>query len=270
MTLISVEKDLCTKCGVCAVPCRIIYWKKGNYPRQLPNTDDFCMRCGYCIGLCPTGALKHAEMPPAETPLIDESLKISFEQCSQLIRARRSIREYKDTDVGKEEFERIIDVARYAPTGHNFQGVHWLVVNNREKVRKVAAIGADWLRGMAGENPQMAEMFSGIVKELDAGHDEFLHDAPSFVITCAQKENRIAATDCVIALSYFDLVANTAGLGCCWAGFLMMAAATYPPMINELKLPHELAPHGAMLVGYPAYPYVRIPARKPAKIIFQP
>ena len=57
MALIEINKETCTKCGLCAVPCRMIYFKEGSYPRQVPGTDEFCMRCGHCVGLCPTGAL---------------------------------------------------------------------------------------------------------------------------------------------------------------------------------------------------------------------
>ncbi len=87
MTLISINRETCTRCGLCAVPCEIIYHKEGSFPRQLPGTDEYCMRCGHCVGLCPNGSLIHAEMPPEETPLIDPSLRISFEQCSQLVKA---------------------------------------------------------------------------------------------------------------------------------------------------------------------------------------
>ena len=268
MTLLAVNKETCTKCGLCAVPCRMIYFKEGSYPRQVPGTDEFCMRCGHCIGLCPTGALSHKEMPPEQTPLIKKSLEISFEQCAQLIKSRRSIREYKDRAVSNKEMERIIEVARYAPTGHNAQEVQWLVVNDRDKVRQIAAIGADWLRFTMQNNPQMAEMFAGIVEELGKGRDMFLQGAPAAVLTFAEKNNPIVATDCIIALSYFDLVAKSAGLGCCWAGFFMFAAASYPPMIKAIGLPEGFAPYGALMVGYPEYKYTRIPARKPARITY--
>jgi nitroreductase/NAD-dependent dihydropyrimidine dehydrogenase PreA subunit len=269
MTLLTVNKETCTKCGLCAIPCRMIYFKEGGYPRQVPGTDEFCMRCGHCIGLCPTGSLTHKEMPAAQTPLIKKSLEISFKQCTQLIKSRRSIREYRDKTVPDKEFERIIEVARYAPTGHNFQGVHWLVINDRKKIDRVRAIGADWLRMVMKTSPQMAEMFAGIVEELDKGRDMFLQGAPAAVLTFAEKPNLIAPTDCVIALSYFDLVAKSAGLGCCWAGFFMMAAASYPPMVEVLALPEGFAPYGALMVGYPKYKYTRIPARKPADIIYR-
>ena len=79
----------------------------------------------------------------------------------------------------------------------------------------------------------------------------------------------MSATDCAIALSYFDLAAKTAGLGCCWAGFFYMSAGSYPDMIKAVALPEGFMPYGALMVGYPKYKYTRIPARKPARIIYR-
>lgn len=266
MTLISINRETCTKCGLCTIPCRMIYMREGSFPRQLPGTDEFCMRCGHCVGLCPTGSLTHKEMPLEETPPIDKSLQINFDQCAQLIKGRRSIREYQDKDVPDDVFQRIIDIARYAPTGHNFQKVQWLVVNDRTMVREIAAIGAEFLRDMMKNNPQMAQMFAGLLQQLDLGRDMFLQGAPAVVLTFTQGDNFIARTDCVIAMSYFDLLATTAGLGCCWAGFMMMAAASYPDMVKALGIPEGYVPYAALMVGYPLYRYTRIPARKPAHI----
>jgi nitroreductase/NAD-dependent dihydropyrimidine dehydrogenase PreA subunit len=269
MTLIQVNKETCTRCGICAEMCGIIHFKEGSYPRQLPGTDEFCLRCGHCVGVCPTGSLTHREMPPEQTPVIKKSLDISFDRCAQLIKSRRSIREFKDKDVPKEKIERIIDIARYSPTGHNMQEVQWLVINDRAYMRKLAAIGADWLRSIIKNNDQMAAIFTGMVERLDAGIDEFFHNAPAAVLAYAGKNNAIAATDCAIALGYFDLAANTAGLGCCWAGFFYMAAGSYPPMMEAVSLPEGFAPYGALMVGYPRYKYHRIPARRPARIIYR-
>lgn len=270
MALIEVNKETCTKCGRCATQCNMIYFEEGRYPRQLPGTDEYCMRCGHCVAICPTGSLTHREMPEAQTPVIDKKLEISFEQCAQLIKSRRSIRNYRDKAVPKTVIERVIDVARYAPTGHNMQDVRWLVINDRAYMRRLAAIGADWLRFMMKNNAQMAALFQGIVQRLDAGVDEFFHKAPAAVVAYAEKNNPMHATDCAIALGYFDLAANTAGLGCCWAGFFYMAAGSYAPMLEAIALPEGFAPYGALMVGYPRYKYNRIPARKPARIIYRP
>jgi nitroreductase/NAD-dependent dihydropyrimidine dehydrogenase PreA subunit len=266
MTLISINQETCTKCGLCSIPCGLIVFKEGSYPTPVPGIDKFCMRCGHCVGYCPTGALKHAEMP--DTPQIKKPLDISYEQCVQLIEGRRSIREYKDQAVHREELEKIIEAARYAPTGHNNQDVRWLVVNDRDKVREIAGIGANWLRWVMKTNPQMAELFAGVVQAMDAGRDMFLQGAPAVVLTYAQKGNKIAEVDCIIALSYFDLLAKTTGLGCCWAGFMMAASASYPDLVKVLNLPQDRTPCGALMVGYPKYQYQRIPGRKPANIAY--
>src|SRR4030042_3350381 len=127
MALLTIDKDTCTKCGICATQCNMIIFKEGSYPRQMPGTDEFCMRCGHCVAVCPTGSLTHKEMLAEQTPLVEKSLDVSFKQCAQLIKSRRSIRNFQDKAVPKEEIERIIDVARYAPTATNSQDVRWLV-----------------------------------------------------------------------------------------------------------------------------------------------
>jgi nitroreductase/ferredoxin len=269
MALIEVNKETCTKCGLCGAVCGGIYFKEGSYPRRLPGMDEACIRCGHCVAICPTGSLIHRDIPLEECLPIDKSLGISFEQCAQLIKSRRSVREFKDKSVPGKLIESIIDVARYAPTGHNGQEVQWLVINDRVKIRELAGIGADWLRLTTRNNPRMAEMFAMTLKRLDAGHDVILRDAPAVVTAFAEKNNPIATTDCALALGYFDLVVKSLGLGCCWAGFFYMAAASYPPMKKTIGLPDGFTPYGALMLGYPKYKYMRIPARKPARIIYR-
>ena len=267
MALVTINKETCTKCAMCVSQCNMIIGKEGVVPRQMPNSDAFCMRCGHCVAICPTGALTHKEM--MDTPEIDKSLEISFAQCAQLIKSRRSIRNYKDKAVPKAEIDRIIEIARYAPTGHNNQDVRWLVLNDRAYVDRVRHIGWDWLRWLMKNNPQMAQMFAGIVEQLDRGKDMFLQGAPAVVAVYGDKNNSMCATDSTIALSYFDLAAKSAGLGCCWAGFFYMCGQAYKPMIEALALPENCIPYAALMVGYPEYKYTRIPARKAADVIYR-
>ena len=91
---------------------------------------------------------------------------------------------------------------------------------------------------------------------------------PVLIIAYAEKNNPIAATDCSIALAYFDLAAKAAGLGCCWAGAFFTAAHAYPPLIEALGLPENCITYGALFLGYPKYTYHRIPVRKPARITY--
>jgi len=164
MALLEVNKETCTKCGVCAAICPggIILFFDDKYPRPISRADEFCLRCGHCVGVCPTGSLSHQDIPVEQCPSIEDSLKISLDQCAQLIRSRRSIRKYQDKSVPREEIVRLVDIARYAPTGHNAQEVQWLVIDDKEKLLRFEEIGLDWMRDTINKNPQMAEMFEGL------------------------------------------------------------------------------------------------------------
>jgi nitroreductase len=62
-------------------------------------------------------------------------------------------------------------------------------------------------------------------------------------------------------LSYLELYAPTLGLGSCWAGYFYSAVNAYPPLFQALKLPAKHKAFGAVMVGYPAHRYRRLPQR---------
>ena len=78
-----------------------------------------------------------------------------------------------------------------------------------------------------------------------------------------------APAACTLAVSYVDLMAQSMGLGTCWAGFFNAAANLWPPMNEALGLPEGHASFGAMMIGYPAFTYARIPLRKEARITWR-
>ena len=271
MAIVEVDKETCTKCGACAVVCPggIILFREDKYPRMIPGAEDFCIRCGHCVAVCPTDSLNHVEIPLEQCVEIESAQKINPQQCEQLIKNRRSIRTYQEKEVPRKDIEKLIDIARYSPTGHNNQNVRWLVIDDKDRLKKIEAIGMDWMKDMITKNPQMAEMFAGVLKRMEAGRPDFIRGTPALVVAYAEKNNPIASIDSTIALGYFDLAANTAGIGCCWAGFFMMAANTFPPLIEAVSLPEGCQVDGALMVGYPKFTYYRIPTRKPAGITWQ-
>ncbi|HJX13720.1 MAG TPA: nitroreductase family protein [Dehalococcoidales bacterium] len=272
MALIEVDKQTCTRCGACAAVCPggFFIFRKGRYPRPIPAIQEFCLRCGHCVAVCPADSLDHREIPLAQCPPIEPSLKVTFEQFAQLARSRRSIRAYKDKKVPREEITRLIDVARGAPTGHNAQTVRWLVFDDRGEISRLSEIGADWMRWSVENKKGMVQFLEGVLKRQETGYDEFLRSAPAIVVAYAEKGNPIAFYDCVIALTYLELAAGTAGLGCCWAGLLQSAATGFPPMMEVLAIPEGHVPCGCMMLGYPRYGYRRSPRRQPARIAWRP
>jgi len=270
MNLFEVNTQTCNKDGICAAACPmgIIEFKKGEYPAPAAEAEDLCILCGHCVAVCPTASLSHREMSMEKCTLIQKELHFSAAHCEQFFRARRSIRTYKEQAVPENELQKLIDLARYAPTGHNSQSVEWLVLGNRDEIKNLAGITVDWMRWMLDNMSEIALSLhlDMAIRRWEEGTDIVLRDAPTLIIAHAAKDDLVAPTSSTIALSYLELAATSMGLGCCWAGYFNAAASNFPPMAEVLPLPDGHQCMGAMMVGYPKYKYHRLPLRKPPEI----
>jgi nitroreductase len=184
------------------------------------------------------------------------------------LRARRSIRVYRDKPVEREKLARLIEVARYAPTGSNSQRLGWIVIGSRERVKTLAGMVVDFFRHLAASGSPLAGSYrlGDRVAAWDSGIDVISRGAPALVAAHAPKEYGLGTVDCALALTYLDLMAPSLDLGSCWGGFFMMAAAHWPPLQQALGLPEGHACHGVMMVGYPKFAYYRLPMRNPPTI----
>ncbi len=275
MTLIQVDPDKCLRDGICAAVCpaQIISFSKedGKLPVLIDNAEKLCIRCGHCVAVCPEGALAHESMGPTDCPPVREEFHVGDEIMEHLLRSRRSIRVYRDKPVPKQVLERLIDMARYAPSGSNMQPVQWLVILEPEKVQELGAMVVDWMKQLIGEKSPLADLlrFDRVVASWQEGKDRVLRGAPHLVIAHAPGRERTAAAACTIALSYLELAAGSLSLGTCWAGYFTTAAGSWPPLAEALAMPDDHSVFGAMMVGYPRFPYRRLPLRNPARITWQ-
>lgn len=273
MNLFEVNEQTCAQDGICAKVCPVgvIAFQKGTFPRPVADAEELCVRCGHCVAVCPTGSLSHRVVSLERCTPIKSELKISAEACEQFLRSRRSIRVYKKRIVPRDDLQRLIELARYAPSGHNSQGAKWLVLGNREELQRLAGIVADWMRWVIVNVPELAVFMhlKRTVQRWEGGEDVILRNAPAVIIAHAAKEDRLAPSTCTIALSYLELAATGLGLGTCWAGYFNMAATTFPPMTAALGLPAGHQVLGSMMVGYPAFTYQRLPTRKAPDITWR-
>jgi len=273
MGLLVVDENKCKKDGICAAECpmAIIKLKDGpGFPQIVPGGEPFCITCGHCVAVCPHGALSHTQVPLEDSPPIKKELTINTEQAVQFLRARRSIRFFKNQPVDKAKIRQLIELARYAPTGSNAQEVEWLVVNDPVKIRKFAEQTVDWMRALLQKNPQApaASYLPLIVAAWDAGYDAVLRSAPCLVVASAPEASGTGMVDISLALCYLELAATTFGLGTCWAGLLQGALLASSPLREAIGIPAGHTHHYPMMLGYPKARYFRLPERKPPKITF--
>jgi NAD-dependent dihydropyrimidine dehydrogenase PreA subunit len=53
-----VDKKTCTLCGECETTCIYNVFKVDKGKKQVLIDEDKCWSCGFCVGICPTGAIE--------------------------------------------------------------------------------------------------------------------------------------------------------------------------------------------------------------------
>jgi nitroreductase/NAD-dependent dihydropyrimidine dehydrogenase PreA subunit len=269
MSRFVVNESTCRRDGICAAVCPAgILVPGGTSPPSLvPGGEELCISCGHCVAACPYGACSLDTMPTESCPPVRPEWHLTPEQAEHFLRSRRSIRAYKDAAVDPGRLERLIRVARFAPSGHNGQPVRWLVISGCEPVRALAGHVIEWMRTLLEQKPLVG--LDRLLKAWDDGKDPICRRAPHLVVTHAPADDVTAPSACTLALAYLELAAPSFGLGCCWAGYLHMAALHWPPLREALELPEGEAFCGAMMVGEPRYRYHRLPLRREPEIAWR-
>ena len=269
--IIKIDETLCINCDACIRCCPgglITRDTKDAFPVPTADSWNFCIDCGHCVSICPTEALQQRSMGPEDCGSIDIHLVPTFDEARQFLVTRRSIRGYVNKPIEKDKILQLLDLARFAANGGNRQVLRWLVINDPEKVRRVAALTVDWMKSVKDSNPNLyheakLEIF---INSWEAGRDQIARGAPCIIQAWAEKDERTALPAAANAISYIQLAATTLGLGTSWTEGIGFASRAYPPLLDFLGMPEGLIPHATFLIGYPTEFYLRIPARKAADV----
>jgi nitroreductase/NAD-dependent dihydropyrimidine dehydrogenase PreA subunit len=274
VALFTIDPKKCKRDGLCVAECPGLLIEiigEEGFPQPIAEAEELCINCGHCVSICPHGALALKTVTPKDCLPVRKELDLSPEHCEHFLRSRRSIRSYKEKQVPRDLLTRVIEIARYAPTGANTQPVDWLVFEDAKEVRRLAGLVIDWLRSLLKENTDYALSLrmDRIVKTWDEGIDRICRNAPHLIVAHGLSALPSSQSSCTIALTYLELAAMSLGLGTCWAGYFMNAANFYPPLLKALDLPQDHLPYGAMMIGYPKYRYQRMPLRNKPKITWR-
>jgi nitroreductase/NAD-dependent dihydropyrimidine dehydrogenase PreA subunit len=260
-----VDPKLCTGCGECALDCpaRVIEMADDR-PRIVPEKEYSCYRCQHCFTVCPTGAISILGLNPKES--LDLGKKtLSPDQVELLMKGRRSVRRYEPVDLEPAQIRRLVEVAQHAPTAVNNRSVHFTVVDKREKLAEIRREVMTGLARLVRENalPEGREFFADFVRMWEENQvDVLFRGAPHFVVASAPETAVAPMIDCVIALSYFELFAQSAGVGTVWCGLVKWAINDLlPEMKAKLGIPPDHVVGYVMLFGKPAVHYARTAQR---------
>ncbi len=177
----------------------------------------------------------------------------------EVLRGRRSIRQYLSRPVSHSDLERILEAARWAPSPHNAEPWRFVVLRTVEaKERLAEAMGRRWEADMLADGVDRGI----IVARLQRSRSRIV-GAPVVIIVCLchdgldrypdrrrqQAEETMAAHSLGAAVQNIMLAAHARGLGTCW-----MCAPLFCPeeVAAALGLPADFIPQGLITVGYPA------------------
>jgi nitroreductase/NAD-dependent dihydropyrimidine dehydrogenase PreA subunit len=266
LELLNVNRELCAKCGICAEVCpNGIIGMAADGPKLL--VAEGCINCGHCVAVCPNAALDYTaasltgQTPLPEFPVLDAATARNF------LRSRRSIRNYRKEKVSRETILELLDIARFAPTGCNSQGLSYLAIDNPSILSQVTVLTVEWMEEQIKSGaPWASDFFTGLVEIYhNTGKDLVLREAPCLILATAPQSFPMGHDNARHCLEYIDLFATSLGLGTCWAGFVEMAA-NYQPLLKTLHVPDDTAIVGAMMAGYPKFAYRRLVNRNPLQV----
>lgn len=277
-----IFQEKCIKCGTCANACGACVLEMTPEAVQ-EKYPELCIKCGHCIAVCPTGAIQLSDLK--EEPILSEKTSITFEQFLKLAQNRRSIRNFKPQPIPKEVLEKLINSAKYAPTGRNSQELQYLVISDPERLKVISSLMAKYFvskktkiinRVMFAK--KKAKTLNFVMKlrsdKYFQGKDFFLHGAPALIIIYVKKQKDLSnmlfgflrSIDVGIAGHHLSLACETLGLSSCWIGLHAIICRLFKTVRTASMIPAGHKAVGALVVGYPNIKYHKTCVRKQPSI----
>jgi nitroreductase len=221
---------------------------------------------------CPAEAIEHSEFPQGSVGPLTPELFPSPTQVFELLRARRSVREFHNKPVPRAVLEQVLEAARTAPSAHNYQKTQYVVVQQAETRRRLFDLLAAFYARLARQvnNPLMRAAyrlqlsktevnsvvrlrsdFDMIAQLVRQGEDPLLHGAPCIIVAHAERDLNFPEANAALAMHNATLMAQSLGLGGFMIGYLVAACGRDRRFANLLGLPSTHRVYGALALGYP-------------------
>ncbi len=179
---------------------------------------------------------------------------------SELLLKRRSIRALEDKDVPMELIDEVIAESLYAPSGGNRQPWGFIIVNDRDTVKRLSDSSKKNILDQIEKDPDnhMAQYKDELMNE----KFNVFYNAPCVVFILGEK-GPMGKVDPAILATYFMLSASSKGLGTCWVG---LGASPGADIKAEIGVPDDMTILAPLCLGYPK-DIPAVPERKPANIL---
>lgn len=166
---------------------------------------------------------------------------------SELIKNRRSIRDFEDRDVALETIKEIIRESCLSPNAGNRQEWRFVIVNKREWIKRISDESKrNILRDIEANPGSYMDRYKNVMKNENFN---VFYNAPCLIIILGPKKSPTLQIDCSLIASYIMFSATERGLGTCWVG--LGRYLRDPEILNELGINEDLRVVAPVIIGYP-------------------
>jgi nitroreductase len=195
--------------------------------------------------------------------MVDYSL---YDSLCEAVKKTRSVRRFKADPIPAEYIDKIIEVARYAPSGYNQQPWEFVVVTKAELRHKIAEYtGTYW--SQSREMEATREPWQGTWNPEPVGSEADYSSAPVYIILFGDTRTKeglpmgvrcdthrletIFTSSLSNAFLYMHMAASCLGLASQWVSAVSVSY-TQCMLKNLLGIPKELDIYDMLALGYPA------------------
>ena len=138
----TIDWERCNGCGLCVAVCPLDTLSLRNGLAAVTGTES--LNCGHCAAACPQGAVHVAAVDATLSAFSSFKFRKSWipfgafdtGKLVQLMRSRRSCRNYRETPVQRSILEDLVKIGITAPSGSNAQLWSFTILPDRESVVK--------------------------------------------------------------------------------------------------------------------------------------
>lgn len=252
--VINIDKEKCIGCGMCRKDCAAHNIVIENHKARVLSND--CIMCGHCAAVCPKNAVTVSGYDTEPVPMEGE-VRLEPEEVLDVIRFRRTIRQFQNKKIPKEVVEQILEAGRLTHTAKNAQDVSFVVLDRkkeeleREAVRtfRKLKVFADW--------------FSPMARRVTIDEHFFFFRAPVVIVILSETKLNGA-----LAAQNMEFAAEANGLGVLFSGFFTMAANRSGRLRKALGIPRGKRVAATLVLGYPKVNYRRSAQREALDVTY--
>jgi len=179
-----------------------------------------------------------------------------------IIKSRRSIRQYLDKAISREIVDELIQAAKWAPSGMNEQPWGFIVAQDKALIKELSDRAIPYIIKMIEENPK----FIRYKKRMKAKNFNIFYHAPCVIIIIGRQDALFYQNDCAMAAQNMMLAASSIGIGSCWVG--MMTTLDKDKWFREkFQVPDNYRVVAPLAFGYFENKAIPVIERRPLEVI---